>query len=79
MEAEAVLECQQHRAGPGRVYELATAGCSIGRSDDVGDEGPAGAQTLGELGASLRGPGHVQDQLHVEQRGSSKGILTAAV
>jgi len=79
METEAVLECQQHRAGPGRVDDLATAGSSIGRGDDVGDQGPAGAQTLGELGTSLLRSGHVEDQLHVEQGGAAERILTAAV
>lgn len=79
MEAEAVLERQQHRAGPGRIHGLATAGGSIRRGDDVGDQGPAGAQTLGELGTPLLGSGHVEDQLHVEQGGATERILTAAV
>jgi len=79
MEAEAVLERQQHRAGPGRVDGLATAGGSIRGSDDVGDQGAARAQALGELGTPLLGSGHVEDQLHVEQGGAAERILTAAV
>lgn len=79
MQAEAVFEYQQHRAGPGRVDDRGTAGGSARRSDDVGDQRPAGAQALGKLGTSFLGSGHVEDQLHVEQGGAAERIPTAAV
>ena len=72
MEAEAVLQRQDHGARPRRVGD-------IGSGQDLRDQGAPGPQALGELGPAAGGAGGEQDQLHVQERRAAQRIVAAAL
>jgi len=79
MQTEAVLQGEEHRAGPRWIGDCTACRGAIGGGDDLRDQRPARAQTLGQLRATRGGPGDVEDQLHVEQGGSAEGVLPVTI
>ena len=72
VQPEAVLEGEQHGA----------ALRGIGEADpgqDLGDQGAARAQALGELRAAALGAGGEQDQLDMQQRRAAQRIAPVAL
>jgi len=72
MQSEAIFQGEQHGTALRRIAEADAR-------QDLGDQGAAGAQALGELGPPLLRASGEQDQLDMQERRAAQRIAAVAV